>query len=412
MSQAGLARVSQANLPPSVPLQFTGDNGTIAVPAGNNITIYANNAANNSGSSFKFFNSGSTSLVNVTDVLDNTCIGNLSGSLTQSGDGNTCLGDSSGKSLVNAGKNCFIGAFSGQNTTSGGFNTALGYVALANNLVGEDNTAVGYSSLLNCTGDINTGLGFFTLQSLTSGDGNIAIGNQSGANYTTESFNICIQNAGTVGDSSVTRIGSGQAKCFISGITSVTVSNSQVATINATDQLGQIANGTAGFVLTSNGASSPTFQTISASGAVTTLTGDSGGALSPTAGNFNILGLSGSKVSGAVSTLTVKSPPFSQVGASATCALNTGEIVTTTVTRTLPASAGLADGDLIIFYTTTAGALTVQAVGTQKIRIGNVLSSAAGTIVSTDIGDSISLRFDATQGFWLAVSVVGNWTLT
>lgn len=154
--------------------------------------------------------------------------------------------------------------------------------------------------------------------------------------------------------------------------------------------------------------------TIAANGSVVaqTLTGDSGGALSPTAGNFNILGLSGSKTSGSGSTITVKSPPFSQVGGSGTSVLNTGEIVTATATRTLPVSAGLADGDLFIYVCTTANLLTIQAVGAQKIRIGAQLSSAAGTIVSTAIGDSITLRFDATQGFFMAVSMIGNWTFT
>lgn len=142
-----------------------------------------------------------------------------------------------------------------------------------------------------------------------------------------------------------------------------------------------------------------------------TITGDSGGALSPTAGNWNILGLSGSKTSGTASTLTVKSPPFSQVGASATSSLNSGEFVTAAVTRTLPVSAGLADGDLFIYSCTTAAALVIQAVGAQKIRIGTLLSSAAGTATSTAIGDSITLRFDATQGFFMAVCVIGTWII-
>jgi hypothetical protein len=143
-----------------------------------------------------------------------------------------------------------------------------------------------------------------------------------------------------------------------------------------------------------------------------TITGDSGGALTPTSGNWNILGKSGSKTSGSGSTLTVKSPPFSQVGASATSSLNTGEFVTAAVTRTIPASAGLADGDLFMYVCTTAGALVVQSVTAQKIRIGNVITSAAGSATSTAIGDSLTLRFNATDGFLYAVSVVGNWTLS
>lgn len=142
-----------------------------------------------------------------------------------------------------------------------------------------------------------------------------------------------------------------------------------------------------------------------------TITGDNLSALSPTAGNWNIFGLSGSKTSGTGSTLTIKSPPFSQVGASATSALNSGEFVTAAVTRTLPVSAGLADGDLFIYVCTTAGALVIQSVGAQKIRIGSLISAAAGTATSTAIGDSVTLRFNATDGFFYAVSVIGTWLI-
>ena len=142
------------------------------------------------------------------------------------------------------------------------------------------------------------------------------------------------------------------------------------------------------------------FVTLSTTGAGKTITGDSGGALSPTSNNWNILGLSGSKTSGSGSTLTVKSPPFSQVGSTSTSSLNTGEFVTAAVTRTLPASAGLADGDLFIYVCTTANALIIQSVTAQKIRIGSLISAAAGSATSTAIGDSVTLRFNATNGFF------------
>ncbi len=154
------------------------------------------------------------------------------------------------------------------------------------------------------------------------------------------------------------------------------------------------------------------FVTTSGTGVPNTITGDSGGALSPTAGNWNILGLSGSKTSGAASTLTIKSPPFSQVGGAGTSVLNTGEFVTAAVTRTLPASAGLADGDLFIYVCTTAGALIIQSVTAQKIRIGANISGTAGSATSNAIGDSLTLRFNATDGFFYGVSVVGTWTLS
>lgn len=170
--------------------------------------------------------------------------------------------------------------------------------------------------------------------------------------------------------------------------------------------------GLSNFDSSSFGVSATGFVTLSTTGAGKTITGDSGGALSPVANNWNILGLSGSKTSGSGSTLTVKSPPFSQVGASATSSLNTGEFVTAAVTRTLPASAGLADGDLFIYVCTTAAALVIQAVGAQKIRIGSLISSAAGSATSTQIGDSIQLRFNATDGFFYSCGgPQGTWVL-
>lgn len=174
-----------------------------------------------------------------------------------------------------------------------------------------------------------------------------------------------------------------------------------VGTLTSPDSSVMVGYSGTNITLTTNGAVVPT-----------TVTGDSGGALSPTLGNFNILGRSGSKTSGSGSTITIKSPPYSQVGSSSTSTLNSGEFVTAAVTRTLPASAGLADGDIFEFVCTTAGALVVQSVTAQKIRIGNVITSAAGSATSTAIGDSLTLRFNATDGFFYATSVIGNWTLS
>lgn len=65
--------------------------------------------------------------------------------------------------------------------------------------------------------------------------------------------------------------------------------------------------GSSGYVLTSNGAGAvPTFQSVSAAGAITTITGDSGGAESPAAGNFNILGTGSITVAGSANTETVQ----------------------------------------------------------------------------------------------------------
>lgn len=151
------------------------------------------------------------------------------------------------------------------------------------------------------------------------------------------------------------------------------------------------------------------FVSASATGIATTITGDSGGALSPASNNWNILGRSGSKTSGSGSTLTISSPPFSQVSSTSTSVLNSGEIVTAAVTRTLPATAGLIDGDTVIFTATTAGNLVVTANTGQTITIGNAVSSSGGTATSSVAGSALTLRFDATAVTWRSIATQGNW---
>lgn len=68
-----------------------------------------------------------------------------------------------------------------------------------------------------------------------------------------------------------------------------------------------ISTGNTGQVLTSNGAGSdPSFQPVSSSGSITTITGNTGGAQSPSSGNFNILGTGSITVAGTANTETVQ----------------------------------------------------------------------------------------------------------
>ncbi len=259
MSQSGVARVSASVLPPSVPLQFTGDNGTIAIPAGNNITIFASNTTQGAGSTVLFANSGSTSQLNLSDGRSNTILGSGAGNATLTGTNNSSVG--SGALAV---------------LTIGQFNAALGFESLFGLTTGSSNTAIGFESLF----------------SLKTGSDNIAIGSGAGSNYvTSESRNICIGETGTPGDNGVIRIGIQgaffQTKCFIAGITGVAVANAQLVTINsATQQLGVV--------------------NISNLGAVTTLTGNTGGAISPVAGNINTVGTGSITIAGSGSTLTTQ----------------------------------------------------------------------------------------------------------
>lgn len=88
-----------------------------------------------------------------------------------------------------------------------------------------------------------------------------------------------------------------------------------------------------------------------------------------------------------------------------------GYFINGTATGTLPASPS--QGDTIKFIVDHATQLlTIDAPGTQIIRLGNSVSSAGGTLVSTLRGDSITLTYRASDTCWLAQSSVGNWTIT
>lgn len=90
---------------------------------------------------------------------------------------------------------------------------------------------------------------------------------------------------------------------------------------------------------------------------------------------------------------------------------NNGYFVTATATGTLPASPS--QGDTIKFFVDTTDILTLQAAGTQIIRLGNTVSSSGGTCVSTDQGDSLELTYRASSDCWCTIAgASGNWTLS
>lgn len=106
-------------------------------------------------------------------------------------------------------------------------------------------------------------------------------GNSGGAESPSAgNFNI-------VGTGSITTVGSAATETIqLTGLT-----NHNVLVGAGTATITNISPSTSGFVLTSNGVSSdPSFQSVSASGAIITITGNSGGAESPSVGNFNLLG--------------------------------------------------------------------------------------------------------------------------
>lgn len=204
---------------------FTGDSG-VATSSLNNINILSTST---SGSSTSFTGSGSTLTFNVTDLNSNTFIGKSSGAATAGGQWSTSLGE---------------GAL--QSITTGAAITAIGYQAAKSLVANSDGVFVGYKSGELATGIGSVFVGSQTARNITSGGYNVIIGYGSGSSYTsTESSNVLINSAGTVGDANTIRIGiqgstaQTQNKCFIAGITGVTTSNTEIVTINtSTGQLG------------------------------------------------------------------------------------------------------------------------------------------------------------------------------
>lgn len=157
------------------------------------------------------------------------------------------------------------------------------------------------------------------------------------------------------------------------------------------------------FTVDSNG-----FVSTSGTGIGQTITGDSGGALSPTSGNWNILGGPGITTSGSGSTLTINSVVFTDTTAT-TLAVDNGYNATAAGTYNMPATA--AQGELIIVYCDTAGAVVLDCPALNFIRIGSLITSSGGTATSTSIGDSLTLRYRLSTLTWEATSVVGTWLI-
>ncbi len=187
-----------------------------------------------------------------------------------------------------------------------------------------------------------------------------------------------------------------------------------------------------------------------------TITGNSGGALNPTAGNWNIFGASTAAgtspvtTSGSGSTLTInvqKSQAISSTDATKVGLANfnsadfsvdangfvsiitggfkwndvsgafsplaqNGYFITGTANGTLPASPS--QGDTIKFFVDHASQLlTITAAGTQIIRLATQVSSAGGTTVSTQQGDSVELVYRSSDTCWCAVAgFSGGWNFT
>ncbi len=171
------------------------------------------------------------------------------------------------------------------------------------------------------------------------------------------------------------------------------------------------APGSSGQVLVSNGAGSdPTFQAASFSGAVTSVTGNTGGAQTPSSGNFNILGTGSITVAGTANTETVQLTGLTNhavlIGAGTATVTKVGPVASTGAvlqsngvssdpgfsTATYPSIAGAtgtilrSDGTNIVNTTATYPTTTTvnQVLYSSATNVIGGITATVNSILSTD----------------------------
>lgn len=141
-----------------------------------------------------------------------------------------------------------------------------------------------------------------------------------------------------------------------------------------------------------------------------TITGDNGVALSPTAGNWNIVGGPGVTTSGAGDTLTINSVVWTSRGGSATVLVDSGTFDISGGTATFLLPAVPLQGEECRFVCINSGGV-VQANAGQAITIGNTSTGVGGTATSTQGGDTLYLTFNADTLRWFSIATTGTWIL-
>lgn len=242
---------------------ITGNDGVPESPSAGNFNIVTAN------STVKFIGTSATETLDF--GLDNIILG-TDGSTITTASASVGIGAAVFGALTSGARNISIGQASSQSLTEGLSNIVIGTVALAGATAQSNNIAIGDEALfiLSAGTGQNLSIGNNSLQNLVGGESNIVMGHGSGGAYNaSESSNILIGNNGVAGESHIIRVGttgssSGQQnKCFVAGITGATPTSANTPQVVLCDNAGNLApisSSTAGFVLTSNGTATPSFQ--------------------------------------------------------------------------------------------------------------------------------------------------------
>jgi len=220
----------------------------------NNVAIGYQSLENNRGSNN--IGVGNLTLNSVVATgFRNIAIGQNTQIATTTGDDNIAIGDNAMAANTLARFNVAVGTRALTTTTTNGQNTAIGHESLTAN-TGGTNTAVGYESLTaNTTGVENVALGHQAGVSNT-GDGNIFIGKSAGAQETTANNKLYIENSNANADN---------ALIYGEFDTNILRTNGelQISNPSTSGYAFPLADGTAGQVLTTNGAGQIAFTNTS-----------------------------------------------------------------------------------------------------------------------------------------------------
>jgi hypothetical protein len=244
------------------------DSLSVATTGGNNTAMgYQALKSVTTGSNLTAF--GYQAGFSTQDAAEFNVFGYLAGYSNTTGHGLTGVGYKAGYANTIGWYNSYIGSHSGE-ANVGEYNTVVGGRALFYATTGNYNTIVGADAALQkASGSTNTGIGYRVLDNTGTGSGNIAIGAYAGL-YETGS------NAFYVNNQDRTNTAGDKASSLMYGTFNATAS-SQTLTINAATTIPyQLrinstlslngSTGTSGYVLTSNGASSPTWSALPATG--------------------------------------------------------------------------------------------------------------------------------------------------
>lgn len=360
MSQAGIATITSSNLPGDIPIDFVTDSGT-AIASAHILNVVGGGGATTSGL-------GNTITITAGATVATTYTAN-SGSAVPSLNNLNLFGAST------------VAGTNPVSTTASGSTVTLN-VQKSQAIAVTDATKIGLSSFNSSEFSVDAN-GFVSLLGGTLAID--SIGTQTGTNP------IVATGAGLVTiNGAVVAAGTNPVRSDGTGANTMAIEVQISQAIAATDatKIGLSNFDSSSFAVDANG-----FVTASTTGILKTLTGNSGGAISPSSNNINTVGTGSITIAGAGSTLTTQLTGLTnhsvQVGAGTATltqlAVGTNGQVLIGATAADPAFATLTSSDSSITFTTGANTLSLQVAG--GTTVGKTITGNSGGAISPTAGN-------------------------